>query len=68
MTMRSHLAPFLADLPLDEGAFARAAGLCWRHRSVAFIRPEDVEDPEDRAAVIRAADRLYGPRKGGRGR
>lgn len=68
MTMRSQLAPFLADMPLDDGAFARAAGLCWRDRGIAFLRPERIEDPELRRAVIEAANREYGPRRtGGRG-
>lgn len=66
MTMRSPLAPFLADQPLDEGAFARAAGRCWRDRGIAFLRPEEIEDPRLREAVIEAADRRYGHRRGKR--
>jgi hypothetical protein len=52
--------------PVNAEDLDRMRQRAWRYQGVAVLRPEDIQDPWLRQALVNEATRRYGPREAGR--
>ena len=64
MTPRSWLARHIATTATTEDLDAMRLR-AWRHQGVAVLRPEEIQDPWLRQALINEAERRFGRRREG---
>jgi hypothetical protein len=61
--MRDSLARVQTAPVLTPGQIDALAARAWHDHGIVLLRPEDVNEADDRQALTAAAERRYGPRQ-----